>query len=94
MVLKYLVAFLALASGAPLGSDPKTWTPKLTCDQCMSVVNRTETALSYNACRGLPREETTLCKDIVSLAVERFSPDVVCQELGYCPKKVWFWLSF
>ena len=88
MVLKYLVAFLALANGARLGEDPKTWSPRLTCDQCVSVVNRTETALSFSACLGLPRDEKTVCNDIVSLAVERFSPEVVCQELGYCPKKI------
>jgi len=94
MVLKYLVAFLALVSGAPLGEDPKTWSPRLSCDQCVSVVNRTETALSFQACFGLPRDEKTLCKDVVSLAVEKFSPEIVCQEVGYCPKKVWMWISF
>lgn len=97
--MKILILFLTMYSvfGQRLGSDPKTWSPsvkRLTCDQCVSVVNRTETALSYNACRGLPDDEKTVCSDLVNIALDKFSPDVVCQEIGYCPKKVWMWISF
>jgi len=83
MVLKYLVAFLSLVNGARLGEDPKTWTPKLTltCDHCISVVNRTETVLSFHLC---PRDETTACNGILRT---QFSPGLVCYELGYCSQK-------
>jgi hypothetical protein len=99
MVLKYLVPFLAISSvyGQRLGADPKTWSPSvkhLTCEQCISVVNRTETAMSSQACRSLPAEETAVCNGVVSIALELFTPEVVCQEIGYCPKKLWLWLSF
>ena len=91
MVLKYLVPFLAISSvyGQRLGGDPKTWSPsRLTCDQCVSVVNRTETAMSIHACAGTTGNERIVCNDIVSLALDTFSPEVVCQKLGYCPNKV------
>ena len=99
MVLKYLVPLLAISSvyAQRLGSDPKTWSPsvkQLTCDQCMSIVNRTETALSYNACLGIRGDDSIVCKDVVKLAVDVFSPEVVCQEIGYCPKKLWLWSLF
>lgn len=93
MVLKYLVPLLAVSSvyGQRLGSDPKTWSPsRLTCDQCLSVVNRTETAMSRHACESVVGNERTVCNEIVSLALDTFSPEVVCQKLGYCPKKSWF----
>ena len=83
MVFKYLVAFLALANGARIGEDSRTWSPRLTCERCLSVVNNTETILKYQACRNLPSDETTICRDIVFLAVEKFSPGIVCRELGY-----------
>ena len=97
MVFKYLVALLAISTVCcqRLGNDPKTWSPsvkRLTCEQCVSVVNRTETALSSNACFGLPNDERTVCRDLVNLALDRFSPEDVCQEIGYCPKKTWWWI--
>ena len=50
-MFKYLVLALAISSvfGQRLGGDPKTWSPsikRLSCDQCVTVVNRTETSLS------------------------------------------------
>ena len=95
-MFKYLVPLLAISSvyGQRLGGDPKTWSPsvkRLTCDQCVSVVNRTETALSSQACIGLPNDEKTVCRDLVSLALDMFPPEAVCQEIGYCPKKAWLW---
>jgi hypothetical protein len=95
MVLKYLVTLLAISSVSAqrFGSDPKTWSSsakQLTCDQCMLIANKTESALSYQACLGTKGEENIVCRDIVSLATEVFSPDVVCQEIGYCPKNVWW----
>ena len=96
MFLKFLIAFLSISSvyGQRLGSDPKTWTPsvkQLTCDQCISVVNRTETALSYHACSGTKGDESVVCRDVMSLALDTFTPEAVCQEIGYCPKKTWLW---
>ena len=92
----FLIAFLLISSvvAQQLGSDPKTWSPRLSCDQCVSVVNRTETSLSSSACFGLPNDERTVCRDLVNLALDRFSPEAVCQEIGYCPKKTWLWVSF
>ena len=99
MVFKYLIPLLAISSvyGQRLGGDPKTWSPsvkRITCEQCMSVVNRTETSLSAQACGNTVGDERTVCRDVVDLALDVFSPEVVCQEIGHCPKKTWFWLSF
>ena len=98
-MFKYLVLALAISSvfGQRLGGDPKTWSPsikRLSCDQCVTVVNRTETSLSSQACISLPNDEKTVCRDLVSLALDMFSPETVCQEIGYCPKKLWLWFSF
>jgi hypothetical protein len=91
MVLKYLVPFLAISSVYchRLGSDPKTWSPSVTCEQCMSIVNRTETTLSLHACGVTVGDERIVCRNVVDLALEMFPPEVVCQKLGHCPKKVW-----
>lgn len=96
MVLKCLVTLLAASSvgGQRFGSDPKTWSPSkkmLTCDQCMYIVNKTESTLVSQACFGLRNEERIICNDITSLAVESFSPEVVCTRIGYCHTNN-FWL--
>jgi hypothetical protein len=97
MFLKFLIAFLSFSPvySLRLGSDPKTWSPaisRLTCDQCVSVVNRTEMALSSHVCTGTVGDESVVCRDLVTLALDTFTPEAVCQEIGYCPKKLWLWI--
>ena len=89
MVLKYLVPLLAISSvyGQRLGSDPKTWSPKLSCDRCVSLLRTSETSLVSSTCVGVTQEEKIVCKYLAQRSLKMLTPETLCRGLGYCPNK-------
>ncbi len=97
-----LFVFLTLLCGSAVAHNTTT-TTRITCDQCQSMLTRVENLLYLTSdytravCAVVLETEKQPCLEMaemltpyiaLQLAVN-FSPQTVCQDIGYCKRPWW-----
>jgi hypothetical protein len=74
-----------------------------TCEECLSLVSKSEDFLSlfdtYAMYECSLSHEVGACKELVQTVfpyitaqiIDKYTPDIICQKIDYCPRKWKFW---